>query len=162
MFVTNPESAAAVERLEAALADMPIGSVLAYQTLNQIAGADVQRENHYLLARARDKAEISLGCIFEAVRGVGIKRLNASESPDVGLSSIRSVRRKAKKGARRLTRIDSNSLSDSERKRALAYGGLLGAIATIADGNKARTIAAVADPVSPIPPASILRMFVED
>jgi hypothetical protein len=163
LFTSNPENQAAVERLVNALIEMPIGSVLAYPTLNSIAGCDVTTGNRYLLLRARDKAEKDVGCIFEPVRSIGLKRLTASESPEVGLSTIRGVRRKARKGARRLQRIDSNSLSDTERKRQLAYGSLLGAVAVMADGNKARTIAAIIiDPVTPIPPSSILQMFVED
>lgn len=161
MFATTPENELVVERLTNALIDMSIGSTLAYSTLNDIAGCKLD-DRRSLLKRARERAEISAGAMYEAVRGVGIKRLNASDSPEVGLGALRSCRRKARKGARRLNRINSNSLSDQDRKRVIAYGSLLGAIATVADGNKARTVAAVViDTVNPIPPKDVLKMFMD-
>lgn len=159
MFQTNPETAAIVDRLVTELSGISVGDTLIYQKLNKVAGSDVQDKGRYLLTRAIDRAEKQIGCIFETVRAVGIKRLNAAESPEVGLAAIRGVRRKAKRGARRLSHINSNSLDDAGRKRTIAYGSLLGVIAMMADGNKARTIAAVIDPAKPIPPKDILQMF---
>lgn len=159
MFNTNPENTKIVEKLSERLSGLPVGETLAYIEANKIAGCDVQHKKRYLLIRAVDKAERDNGCIFDSVRQVGIKRLIAAEAPEVGLYAIRGVRRKARRGARRLERINSNSLSDTERKRTIAYSALLGTIAMMADGNKARTVAAVADPAKPIPPKDILAMF---
>lgn len=159
MFPTNPENEIIVQKLSDALSAVSVGDVMPYIKLNKLVGRDVQNGNRYLLLKAQDRAEKNSGCIFESVRSVGIKRLNASEAPEVGLTAIRRIRRKAKRGARRLGHINSNSLSDSERKRTIAYGSLLGVIAMMADGNKARTLAAVADPAKPIPPKDILQMF---
>lgn len=156
---TNPEYETIVQNLVHALAALPVGETLPYISANKIAGRNVQNGSRYLLLKARDRAEKEHGCIFESIRSVGMKRLNASEAPEVGLAAIRGVRRKARRGARRLNHINSNSMSDTERKRAIAYGSLLGTIAMMADGNKARTIAAVVDPAKPIPPKDILQMF---
>lgn len=156
---TNPENEKIVEKLTDALAAVPVGETLAYVQANKVAGRDVQKRCRHLLQRAVDRAEKANGCIFESVRDVGLKRLIAAEAPEIGLATIRGLRRKAKRGARRLERINSNSLSDAEKKRTIAYSSLLGTIAMMADGNKARTIAAVIDPAKPIPPKDILQMF---
>lgn len=160
MFQTNPENTAIVEKLASFLSSVSVGDTAPYFKIKQATGCDITKNQRWLFVRARDAAEKTLGCIFETVRGVGIKRLNAAESPEIGLATIRGVRRKARHGARRLERINSNSLSDGERKRAIAYGSLLGTIAMMADGNKARTVAAVIDPAKPVPPKDILQMFI--
>lgn len=159
MFETKPETAATVQKLYDKLCTLSVGATLVWPDARKVAGPDIQGRTRWLMTRAIERAEKDLGCIFESVRNVGIKRLAASESPEVGLYAIRGVRRKARRGARRLERLNSNSLSDTERKRAIAYRSLLGTLALMADGNKARTLAAVADPAKPIPPKDILQMF---
>lgn len=159
MFQTNPEAAATVQKLYDKLTALSIGAILVWPDAKRIAGAGIQDRQRWLMTRAIDKAEKDLGCIFESVRGVGIKRLNATDATEIGLHTIRGVRRKARRGARRLERISSNSLTDADQKRSIAYRSLLGTIVLMADGNKARTLAAVADPAKPIPPKDILQMF---
>lgn len=159
MFQTNPANATIVQKLRDALSALSVGGTLTHVEAKRIAGCDVQGKQHYLLLKARDDAEKELGCIFEAVRGVGYMRVPADESVDVGLHTVRRVRRASSRGARRLERINSNSLSEPARKRVIAYRSMLSAIAMMADGNKARTLAAVADPAKPIPPQDVLRMF---
>lgn len=157
---TNPEHAAIIDKLADRLAALSIGDTLAYIEASEIAGGrDVAGRYRYLMEKAREKAEKHLGCIFECVRSVGIKRLPTAECPEVGLAAIRRVRKAAKRGASRLGRLSTNSLSIPEHKRVVAYKSMLGAIAMMADGNKARTIAAVVDPVKPVPPHDILAMF---
>ena len=159
MFPTSPENVTAIECLYEALAAVPSDGIVTYAALDEISGCETSGKHRHLLHSARERAEKELGCIFDAVRTVGIKRLPASAGADVGLSAIRRVRKAAKRGARRIGRINSNSLTEAERKRVISYDALLRTIALVADGNKARTIAAVVDPVNPIPPQSILEMF---
>jgi hypothetical protein len=161
MFESKPETTATIQKLYDKLCALSVGSILVWPDARRIAGAEIQHKQRWLMSRAIDRAEKDCGCIFESVRGVGVKRLHASDAPEVGLHAIRGVRRKARRGAKRLERIKSNSLSDGERKRVIAYGSLLGAIGMMADGNKARTLAAVADPAKVIPPKDILQMFNE-
>lgn len=76
---TNPENAAIIEKLYQKLCELSVGDTLAYLTLSQAAGKDVSSngKNRHLLEAAREKAEKDLGCIFETVRSVGVKRLTA-------------------------------------------------------------------------------------
>ena len=157
---TNPEHAAIVERLADQLGALSIGGTLTYSAASAACGRDVAGQYRYLLTAAREKAEKNHGCLFECVRTVGVKRLPANEAPDVGLASIRRVRKAAKRGVRRLDRLNANSLSEPETRRVVSYRAMLGAVAMIADGNKARTVAAaVTDTAKPIPPSNILEMF---
>lgn len=156
---TNPEHVKIIDDLAKKLAEVSIGGVIEYAALSGVAGRDITGRYNYLLQSAREKAEKELGCLFEAVRGVGIKRLAASESPEVGLGILRRIRRGARRGVSRLGRLSTNSLSETENKRVIAYSSMLGAIGMMADGNKARTIAAVVDPAKPVPPTDILEMF---
>jgi len=156
---TNPEHVAIIDRLAGALSALSIGAVLPYDIAAELAGRDVTGQYRYLLFAAREKAEKDLGCLFECVRRVGLKRLPASEAPEVGLASIRRVRKAARRGVKRLERLNANSLSAPEHRRVISYKAMLGAVALIADGNKARTVAAAVDPGKNIPPANILEMF---
>lgn len=158
---TNPEHAAIVERLAQMLAELPLGETVAYETLSADVKRDISGRYRYLLDAAREKAEKNLGCIFECVRTIGVKRLTAVETPDVGLSAIRRVRKAAKRGKKRLDRVNSNSLGEPEQRKVVAYRSMLGAIGLIADGRKAGAVAAVADPAKAIPPKNILQMFQE-
>lgn len=159
MFQTTPENVKIVENLTAALSELPVGGTLLYEQLSQACGRDITKENQWLLARAINRVEENLGCILSRVRGVGVKRLNSADSPQVGLASIQKVRRIAKKGSNRLGRINTNSLDDVGQRDVIAYRAMLNAVATIADGRKASAIATVADPVKPIPPENIIQMF---
>ena len=161
MFTTtNPEHALIVTDLKNALVALPIGGTLTYPQARKVAGRDVHRTSRHLLAKAREEAEKELGCIFEAVRNIGYMRMPTDASVNVGLHAVRRIRSASRRGSRRLSRLNSNSLSDANRKRSIAYQSMLNAVAMLADGNKARTLAACADPAKPIPPADVLGMFV--
>jgi hypothetical protein len=155
---TDPENAVKIELLAGLLETLPIGQVLTYSAMSGKIGTDVQA-SYWLLKAAREKAEKNLGCLYEPERGIGIRRLESATAPEVGLSAIGKVRRIAKRSAKRLARLNTNSLSEPEQRRVIGYTAMLGAIATVADGRRAQVIGAIVDPVKPIPPASILRMF---
>ena len=154
---TDPENAVKIEKLASMLEALPIGQVASYSALGAAVGLDVQDTHH--LKAAREKAEKSLGCLYEVERGIGVRRLESNAAPEVGLAAIGKIRRAAKRAKKRLGRLNANSLNETEQRRVVGYTAMLGAIATVADGRRAQTIGAVADPVKPIPPASILRMF---
>lgn len=162
MFTTNPENAAIIENLAQILAAIPMNGTETYLTLSKRAGGDVTGKYRHLLMAARRKAEKDLGCVFASVRSVGIKRLTAEASIEIGPDAVRSIRRKGNGVAKRIERLNSNSLPETSKKRAIAYSSMLRTIAMMADGNKARVIAAIVDPAKPIPPEDILAMFRKD
>lgn len=159
MFPTNPQNAEIVERLAKALSEVPMGGTITYLDLKKIAGYDLRTKGRYLLTAARRRAEKELGACFECVREIGIQRLASDAIPGVGLDAIRKSRRAAKRGKARIDRVNSNSLSASARLAMNGYSAMLGTVILIADGRRATSIGAVADPAKPIPPRAILDMF---
>lgn len=159
MFTTSPENAAAITRLEAALSELPIGGIINYKQLVTVAKFDIRNGSRWLLAKAIDNVEKTSQCAFECVRSVGVRRLPTDEIPDIGLASLSRIRRAAKRGKKRIDRANTNSMSESDKRRVIGYGAMLGAVSVIADGRRATSIAAVADPVKPIPPENILDIF---
>jgi hypothetical protein len=156
---TKPEHAEIIKRLEDRLSAVSMGGAETYAELNKVAGRDVKKAYRWLLNKAIENVEKSMGCAFECIRDFGIQRLASSEAPEIGLASVRRCRAAAKRGKKRLDRLNSNSMSDNERRRVIGYSAMLGAVAMISDGRKATAIAAVADPAKPIPPQNILDMF---
>lgn len=158
MFTTKPEIQAAIALLENKLRRLSLGEIIGYDAL-AINGFDVRRRHRYLLNEARERTEKALGVCLECVNSVGIQCLPADSVPDVGLVAVRRCRSAAKRGKKRLDRVNPNSLSPKAQLRKNGYSAMLGAIALISDGRKAESIAAVAVPDRVIPPESILDMF---
>lgn len=159
-FQTSPENAAIIEKLQIVLSETPIDGTVTYTILSRVAGVDIAVKHRSLLDIARKRSEKELRCVFATVRGIGVKRLTAEESVEIGPPAISSIRRKSNGTARRIEHLSSsNSLSDTSQKRAIAYSSMLRAIGMMADNNKARVIAAIVNPANPIPPKDILKMF---
>ena len=148
MFTSDPENVRIIEALAESLATLSIGKMRTYAELNRIAGRDVQLGRRDLLMRAEKKAEIRCGCIFSAVRGMGIKRLVADETPQVGTHAISGTRRKTKKAIDRMVRVNSNSMSGDARQNTALKLAHLNVLHGLADNRKTSTFVApaTADP----------------
>jgi hypothetical protein len=158
---TSPENAEIISKLQTTLRELSLGGVLTYSSLSQIAGRDLQKHRH-LLESAQEAVERELGCVFATVRNVGVKRLASEDAPSVGLSALRRCRSAAKRGFKRLSRLNVNSLSEGAQRRVIGTNAMLRAVHLLSDGRKASAVAAVADPINPIPPKRILEMFTGD
>lgn len=156
---TSPERSKIIEALSRVLESIPMGGMLPYSAFIKAAPGFHNNGDAWLLRKARENVEKEQGCAFEVVRGIGVKRMTSDEIPNIGLSAIRGIRRKANLGKKRINRVNPNSLAPSEQRRVVGMSAMLGAIAMLADGRKASAIATVADPTKPIPPKNILEMF---
>lgn len=161
LFKSIPENTVIVQRLEEKLRELSSGKTISYEDLSNHIGRDV-RSVRRLLDKARDRTAKELGCFFEAVHNVGIKRLLPSECPDRAVNSVRKVRRISVKEKKRIDRVNPNSLTMAERGMMTAASSIHGAIAYIADIKKVKVAGAVIDPMNPIPRESILRMLKMD
>jgi len=159
MLKSNPENAADVEALTAALAELPVGETLAYEAMTETIGRDI-RAHRYLLLSARDKAEEQTGALFDTVHNVGVKRLASSDMPDVGLATVKRIRRAAKRGVARLGSVRANDMPKADADRLIAFRSQLGAISLMADGRKTHTVAAEVEKTGAVVPAGrVLDMF---
>lgn len=157
MFQTKPEMAADIDALAERLASLSVGETASYDDLTKVVGRDI-RDDFYALRKARTQAERRLGCLFEVVRAVGIKRLAPQESLHVGSQVLGTVRRAARRGIDRIARIRSNSLEPGDQSKLIAYQSQLGAIAYTADRKRTDEIAK-AEPSRVLPVGKVLEMF---
>lgn len=143
----NPENARIIAKLQDALASIPIGGVISYAELKRVSKVDVQARRD-LLARAQKKAEQQCGCIFAAVRCVGIKRLPADETAQIGAIAITGARRKTKRAIQRMVLVNSNSMNADARQNTALKLAHLQLIHGLADNRRTSTFAvpATADP----------------
>jgi len=152
IHTTSPENAADVDTIKGLLLALPIGQTLSYAAMSEQLGRDVT-ERRWLLGRAIRQAEDDSGGLFATSRGEGIQRLTSNRVADAGLSTIQKIRRTARRGHVRLSGVRANDLPLTEQQRLLAHRSMLGAIASIADGRKAPTIAKEAAAVGHVVPA---------
>lgn len=148
MFQSKEENTRIIAALERALSEIPIGGTRPYRELNTIAGINVQNGRRDLLARAQKKAEQHMNALFASVRGVGIKRLVADETPQVGSVAIASIRRKAGKATKRMVVVSSNSMNADARQNTALKLAHLNILHGLADNRKTTAFAApaTADP----------------
>lgn len=81
---------------------MPVGSTVTYEELDQVIGKPAKR-HRYVLLRARDRVEKEDGSIFVTVFNVGVKRLAVEDYADVGSQARGAVRRKARRASQRMS-----------------------------------------------------------
>lgn len=154
-----PENIADIETIARKLGEMSIGTTLNYEVLTALIGREVRSHRHLLIS-ARKQVEQETGALFEIVRDVGIKRLTADETADVGLGVIRKVRRAARRGVDRLGRVRVNDMDREAANKVIAHRSQLGAIALVADGRKSATLAKEAGKTGTLVPAGrVLDMF---
>lgn len=160
--ITSPENAADIATLKTMLADLPIGETLSYAAMDAALDRPVRARRH-ILGRAVAECEEDTGGLFSCVRGAGVKRLESSAVPDVGLDGIRKVRRAARRAHERLANVRVNDLPEDARIRLIAHQSMLGAISMIADGRKAPVLSAEIRQTShAVPAGRVLDLFKGD
>lgn len=102
------------------------GSEVSYETLNKKAGLDLPNKSLHLLRTAIKHAEELNGCWIEVVPKKGVRHVPPGEVPKVIARQTGQVRRKAKRAAKRSTRVDYDAMSDDEKtalniERSLLY-----------------------------------------
>lgn len=155
-FTSNPENVAAIERIADALRALPVGATAPYAELDRAAGRgrSVRSSHRHLLEAAREAVEKEDGSRIESVRGVGVKKLEASAMTEMGATHVRRTRRAALRGIKRLTGIAAN-LSEKERATIVAQRTVLGVAANVATMNAVKTVAADVTSVAKEKPQNI-------
>lgn len=114
---TIPELSADTRFLIAALERVGVGEIVAYATLSEAVGRNVQREARGCLSTARrhlldDKA------VFEAVAGVGLKRLADQDKIGVADAAMRHIRNTSRTAVKKLEAVEDFAAlpADSQRR----------------------------------------------
>lgn len=153
MFTTNPETEIEIERLEAALSNLPIREVITYSQLSEAVGYDVQ-DKPFALIKARQRVEEKTGMRLGTVRGEGIKKLDGEAIVGIGVAARKSIARRAKRQAARLTNLSYNDIDGKTQQRIDAERSLLGAISSAATANVSKI-----EPIAATGPAVSARVF---
>lgn len=94
------------------LAEQSVGGVVSYIQLSKVAGVDVLKNRH-VLTSACNTLQREHSKVFGAVRGEGLKLLSADEVSGVGVQTVRSIGRKARRGIKKVSTVNYADLSDS-------------------------------------------------
>jgi hypothetical protein len=113
------------------LGEMTQGEQLSYQFLSKKAGFRVEGKTP-ALATARRILLSDKGMNFEAVYGVGLKRLTDPEIVKAGSRGTQSLSRKATREGDKLRNADFAILSNPEKLRCAALQSVFGAISLMA------------------------------
>lgn len=138
-----------------------IGQLVTYEVLSEVIGQDVTGDHgRGCLATARRMLQRDSQMVFDAVRGVGLKRLSDAEIVQSGARSVRRVRSAARRGSRLLTSVgDFDSLPASDKLRHNATLSVLGAIEAISSAGSVKKVEQRVTAASPLPIAATLAAF---
>lgn len=128
---TIGRASAEAELLTKLLTGIEPSQLVTYAELNTAAKIDVQA-NRSQLDTARRRL-LKDGIAFDAVMGIGLRRLNNDEIPDVAASAIKKSQRVAKKGMRTLACSDYSSLPPDLKIRHTVTATVLGLMAKSAE-----------------------------
>lgn len=131
MFTSNPEKEIEVDSLANALLELPIRQVISYAALSEIVGYNIQRKP-FALMKARQRVEAQTGMRFGTVKGEGVKKLDGASVAGIGANARRSIAKRAKRQAARLTGLRYNDIDAKTQARIDAERSLLGAISAAA------------------------------
>lgn len=106
------DSQVAMKRLSQA----KVGQTITYDELSTLLGRNVQREARYCLQTACRRLLTDERMVFEAVRGVGMKRLDDVGIVDVGQHYIRRVHNTARRGAKKLMCVQEFDKLPNDKK----------------------------------------------
>jgi hypothetical protein len=124
---TIGRASAEAETLTKLLQAAAIGQVVTYAELNSASKIDVQ-SNRSQLDTARRRL-LKDGIAFDAVMGVGLRRLTNEEIPDIAASAIKKSQRVAKKGMRTLACSNYSELPADLKIRHTVTATVLGLMA---------------------------------
>lgn len=111
--------------IERHLKTLEEGDVATYAQLSDICGRDVRRKGYHNLRTAIKRLEKQSLC-FDAVAGIGVKRLTPSEALTLADSALRSLGRKSRRAARTLLdACDYTRLDDTGKARWQACVAIL-------------------------------------
>lgn len=148
-------------RIAERISAMEIDSIISYDELSGIAGADVQSAKRYWLERARKIAESNPDPVFtESVFGIGLRRIAGGMVADVErTSTVGRIRRATRRSARRLSKVDYDKLTDDEKRAHNIAATTMGTLALFVGRSGQLTIEKAASSTPSIDPRDTLKLF---
>lgn len=149
--------------LARAMREIKVGEVVTYQQLSQTIARNVTREAQAALHTARGIVQREDRMVFDAVRGVGLKRLNDEEIVDLSDKARDHIRRTSRRTAKKLTCVDYDGMSRDKQVKhntALSMLGVFMAMATEKSTRRLSEQVQIAGTDLPVAKASIAALGV--
>jgi hypothetical protein len=135
-------ASAEVPLIEEALQQVAAGSVITYEQLNDACKSDVRGASRSALRTARKRLESEQRIAFDAISGVGLKRLENTEIVGSGQRSLAHIRRTSKRAITRLACADYERLPQDARYRHDSQAALYALFGTATRPSNVRRIEA--------------------
>lgn len=136
------------------------GESITYDELSKLIHSDIRKKSYYCLNTARRRVLMDDGMVFEAVRGIGIKRMDDEQIISIGPQSERKLHRLSRNALRKLSCASIDNLTNEQRLELYAHSSIAGAISLITKPDKVRLIkAAVKTSESTLPVNRTLEIF---
>lgn len=160
MTKSIPEWSADSQLLYKRFVDVQPDQVVTYDELSSIIHSDVRKDGRGALYSAKNRALRDNQIVLEAVRNVGLKRLNdISIATNVGPSCLRKIRSTARSGKRKLVSVqDFEALPNAAKLTHNTHLSFLGAIDLMSKHHKIRKLEQQAKQTA-LPPADALKAF---
>jgi hypothetical protein len=139
------EVSADARTLAHVLSTAPVGSVIEYSALNRAISRDVQGDARSALESARKIVLTEHSIVFDAVRGVGLKRLSDAEIIDLPAKARAHIRRTARKTVKALVCVEYGGLSRENQVRHNTAISMMGVISEVAAEKSAKRLAGVVE-----------------
>lgn len=110
------------------LSGMEVGALVPYAKLTEVAGGDVTGESRHIMDSARRICIREHGIVFEAVRGIGLRRMEDSQLAHLGAPMRMRVRRLARRTVSKVRCAKYDRLGNDDKtahNTALSVAGLL-------------------------------------
>jgi hypothetical protein len=131
--------------LSEVLAKVHVGDIVTYDILSKSIGRDVRTIARGILDTARKKVLNDRQIVFGTVRGAGLRRLTDEETVDTGEQTLASVRGATRRGMRRITAVDFDSLPNEKKILHNVYASLFG---TLSHFSRAKSVKALSENAS--------------
>lgn len=102
-----------------------IGEIILYSELSSLIGKNVQKEARFAMETARRIVLRENDFVFDAVRGVGLKRLSPEETIDVAGSFVSTVRKSANRAKSKLNTVDPGQIGKEHFAKYAMVGALI-------------------------------------
>jgi len=137
------------------------GEVVMYSELSELINGDVQGEARSNMNSARRRAASIDGIEFNAIRGVGLKRMSDREIARAGEYYIGGIRRKARRGMKVIGHVgDPSALANEDKIKMNTDASFLGVIGHMSKPKHLKRIEeAVREAVNKLPPLKTLELF---
>jgi hypothetical protein len=142
------EVSAEVRRLADGLARVPIGELIEWPAICDLAGFDIQHKRRHLLYSAMETLQRECGAVLANERNVGYRRLTAEVSPGmIGSTARARIRGSAHRGAKAIERVmqKANDMTPEAIRMAHAERSALGLLGHLARDKRVKEAARTFD-----------------